>query len=168
MSVMKAIIWAYRIIVESNTLVDSQRYTESEEIHDRLIRGRQCFQMLVRSAHQAQDGETEDNVETQGLGDPHQPLLPGSEEIIDEVIVEEIDENENENDEEEEEEPLAASVSFSVHRKRRRERQRSAKTKLQKLLGLPNVHAELHIAEMARKYATIMNCNVLVEELKHK
>lgn len=36
-------------------------------------------------------------------------------------------------------------------------------------MGLPNVHVgDFHIADVARKYGTVMNCNVLPGELKHK
>ena len=40
--------------------------------------------------------------------------------------------------------------------------------KYKKLLTLSNVHVDLHLAAMTREYETIMNLNVLAEELKHK
>ena len=35
-------------------------------------------------------------------------------------------------------------------------------------LGLPNVHIGLHLPEFAAEYGSLMNCNVLAGELKHK
>jgi hypothetical protein len=35
-------------------------------------------------------------------------------------------------------------------------------------LGLPNVHIALHFQDFIEEYASIMNCNVLYGELKHK
>jgi hypothetical protein len=53
-------------------------------------------------------------------------------------------------------------------RTKKKKKRRNRQAKLSKLLNLPNVHAGLHLAENAREYATIMNCNVLAGELKHK
>ena len=40
--------------------------------------------------------------------------------------------------------------------------------KFEKFLKLFNIHANLHFANNVKKYATMMNLNVLTEELKHK
>ena len=40
--------------------------------------------------------------------------------------------------------------------------------KFKKLLRLSNVYVNLYLAENAKKYATIMNSNMLTRELKHK
>ena len=39
--------------------------------------------------------------------------------------------------------------------------------KFKKFLALPNVHAGLHLADMAREYSTIMNVNVLFYSMRH-
>lgn len=41
-------------------------------------------------------------------------------------------------------------------------------SKLKKLFELLNIHVNLYFADNAQKYETVMNCNVLTEELKHK
>ena len=41
-------------------------------------------------------------------------------------------------------------------------------SKLVKLLKLSNVHVSLHLADGAQQYGTVMNCNVLVKEMKYK
>ena len=50
---MKTIIWAYRVIAECNSVV---RYTSSDVIHDQIVRSRDCFQMLMRCAHETHEG----------------------------------------------------------------------------------------------------------------
>ena len=42
------------------------------------------------------------------------------------------------------------------------------RSKYLRLLGLPNVHAGLHLADVTREYASVMNCNVLAGELHHR
>lgn len=43
-----------------------------------------------------------------------------------------------------------------------------AQEALMKRRGLPNVHAGLHLSEFAEEYGTLMNCNVLTGEARHK
>ena len=40
--------------------------------------------------------------------------------------------------------------------------------KFQKLLKLFNVYINLHLFFITKKYGTIINCNVLLNEIKHK
>jgi hypothetical protein len=37
-----------------------------------------------------------------------------------------------------------------------------------KIMALPNVHVGVHLAQFAKEYGTVMNCNVLAGELKHR
>lgn len=43
-----------------------------------------------------------------------------------------------------------------------------AQKRLMKNRALPNVHAGLHLSEFAEEYGTLMNCNVLTGEARHK
>ena len=50
----------------------------------------------------------------------------------------------------------------------KKRKDRKSKTgKYNKLLTLFNVHADLHLVEMIKKYIIIMNLNVLFFEMKH-
>ena len=42
------------------------------------------------------------------------------------------------------------------------------KIKFLKLLKFSNVHADFYLINITRKYAIIINCNVLSNEIKHK
>ena len=44
----------------------------------------------------------------------------------------------------------------------------AAGKKFAKNKRLPNVHAGLHLSEFANEYGTVMACNVLAGETKHK
>ena len=45
---------------------------------------------------------------------------------------------------------------------------RASRSKWNKLASLPNVHTNLYLVEMARKYATVINASVLSKKVKHK
>ena len=46
---------------------------------------------------------------------------------------------------------------------------RAKDNKFRKLLSLSNIHAGLYLADNVMEYSiTVINCNVLIEELKHK
>ena len=132
--------------------------------------------MLIRCAHEAHEGIVDLNTILDSdtflmLNSNQQQSVSDSERIINQMIIESesidegIKEGEGEEDEEDEEKLIQAIV---LTKKKRRERQRTITFKYEKLLSLSNVHAELHLTDMAREYATLMNCNVLADELKHK
>ena len=45
---------------------------------------------------------------------------------------------------------------------------RAKQPKYVRLQSLPNVHAGIHFQEVVLEYSTVMNCNVLAGEMKHK
>jgi len=45
---------------------------------------------------------------------------------------------------------------------------RKLQSEYDRILSLLNVHAGLYLVNNAQDYATVMNCNVLTEKLKHK
>ena len=46
--------------------------------------------------------------------------------------------------------------------------QQKRRIKFIKLLKFSNVHVDLHLTDNAKKYAIVINFNVLIEEFKHK
>ena len=61
-------------------------------------------------------------------------------------------------------EPVQSKAKIKQKSKRGR---KSKDDKFAALLSLLNVHIDLHLADNAREYATIMNFNVFAEKMKH-
>ena len=140
-----AVIWAFGIITSCNSIIGAQRYMAPQEIHKCLLQLRQCFQKLIECAH---DCGIRAVATIDTALDSNNP-----ETMINQAIEEGIEGLENE----EEDGPSLP-----------RNRSVCPLSKWQKLYSLPNVHAGLHIADNAREFATVMNCNVLAGEMKHK
>ncbi|KAL8798951.1 MAG: hypothetical protein Q9200_007661 [Gallowayella weberi] len=173
---MEAIIWAYRVIAECNSIVGSQRYTAPEEVHRWLIKSRSCYQMLIRCAEAAGDRPSTDNSTTATDTDAD-ASQPAPDQIIEEAIAEiDIDDpvtqatetEEADDDAPDDDDNDEAEVETARRKnKKGKRRGRGPNSKFQKLMNLPNVHVWLHIADVAREFATVMNCNVLPGEVKH-
>lgn len=155
----------FDVIVEFNTLVDSQRYIYFERLHDIIVKARQAYQDLIRcDMNSAQifqlDSESVEkvfhnlDVETDSLNENNFMI-----EVLF-VVAESV--------EFELEFSLLISRAQSAKRTKKKKRERKLKeNKFDNLLRLLNVHADLHLVDNAREYVTIMNVNVLAEEMKH-
>lgn len=140
----------------SLTVVDTQRYTNSTVMHKQLIKSKKCFQMLIKCAHQVYKDETIENIDSKQLNklnNTQQFSFSDSEHIIDEIFIKD--------------EKTFDKISLSAFKKKR-ERQRLIIFKYEKLFYFFNVHVDLYLLFIIKKYDTTMNCNVLVDKLKHK
>ena len=164
-SSLRVIVKVFDVIVEFNTLVDSQRYIYFERLHDIIVKARQAYQDLIRcDMNSAQifqlDSESVEkvfhnlDVETDSLNENNFMI-----EVLF-VVAESV--------EFELEFSLLISRAQSAKRTKKKKRERKLKeNKFDNLLRLLNVHADLHLVDNAREYVTIMNVNVLAEEMKH-
>ena len=84
------------------------------------------------------------------------------------MALEDDDEEEEDEKENDVKEIKAAFISVSETASESEQAVATSKSKYIRLQALPNVHAGLHIADNVDEYSTVMNCNVLVNELKHK
>ena len=57
-SSFEAVIQAFRIVAQCNSVLGSQKYTDSQTIHDLVFQSRRSFQGLIRCASNDTDGET--------------------------------------------------------------------------------------------------------------
>ncbi|KAL8960366.1 MAG: hypothetical protein Q9193_002916 [Seirophora villosa] len=157
--------------------VGSQRWNPADYVHEWLLEARKCYQMLVQCAEDAGGEQPSRRAETDAgpsTGLSVAAGLPGPEQVIEQVIAE-VDAEDTDRDEASDvenggdESDLGVAVDkkgkgpAATKSKRKRGRPRGQMTKYQKLLGLPNVHAGLYIADVAREYATVMNCNLVIE-----
>ncbi|KAL8755627.1 MAG: hypothetical protein Q9184_004742 [Pyrenodesmia sp. 2 TL-2023] len=168
-SSMGAIIWAYRVIAECNSVVGTQRWTDAELIHEWLLKSRHCYQMLIQCAEDAGLGAVADtDAGPSFVGLSVAAGVPGPEQILEQVIA-----DDDADDTEAQAEAEAETGTGSEHEKgsdlgveiskrnkkgkeaakpgRRRGKPRGQLSKFEKLLSLPNVHAGLHIADIARE-----------------
>ena len=58
-------------------------------------------------------------------------------------------------------------IQSQTRKRVKQKKRRSSRKKFERLLTLSNVHAELHLTNIAREYATVMNLSVLTEKMKH-
>lgn len=102
-----------------------------------------------------------------GPDEDDRPAVPRSHDaFLREVIQEEIDDSGYDSDFEEE---VLENMDQAMEAEGIDEGQRASKlNKWRKLLALPNVHVGLHLMEVIREFATLMNCSVLACESKHK
>ena len=167
-SAVERIIEAYRIIAYCNAIVGNQHYTEPRILQQQVLAARRCFQSLIRCAEKVPPLAS--SAQGQGTGDTPRnvtSILDESLESEEDVYEDEESANEDNNDEDpmdegpmDEDDENAEAMPT--------QQPRGKMSKWQKLLSLPNVHAGLHLAEMAREYSTIMNGSVLSGEVKHK
>ena len=186
---IRAIVKAFGVIALANTLVGSQRESYHGKVHQVVLEGRQAYKNLIHSAMRTAEGfgiqEARENGENEEEGEEGEAVQ------IDEEVVEarsvELNAGMGDNgsdgmdelNNDDAEEALLVTLSAAGEsgesdmenqvlgdRDRTRGRKPSA-NKYQKLLLLPNLHAGLHLSEMAREYATVMNLNVLPGEMKH-
>ena len=185
---MEAVIWAFSVIASCNSTIGSQKYIHPDEIHRRVVSARRCYQLLLLTAADAATGggdltardaipRSDDLDGPEGTERPDTSLgldaTVGPETLLDEAAneVEETDmfESTSTSASESESESYDNAVIDGSRKDPEEEAlPRRGLTKWQKLLGLPNVHAGLHLAETAREFSTVMNSNVLAGELKHK
>jgi hypothetical protein len=138
------IIRAYAIVAIANSVTGSQTYAPPSHVHSNVYCARQAYQCLLQAAHNAQSqartSSSNDDADMDAAGNIEQILEQDDADISSK------------------EEDLGLI-------------DRAAKIKQPKyirLQGLPNVHAGLHLHENAVEYGTVMNCNVLAPEMKHK
>ncbi|KAL9030964.1 MAG: hypothetical protein Q9196_000960 [Gyalolechia fulgens] len=157
-----------------------RRWNPPELVHEWLLKARECYQLLIQCAEDAGGEKPYVDVETDTDARPPGHVI---EQVIDQVVaevdVDDLDVDEANDMDVDDESDLGVEIdkkdkgkgkapaTATAKPKRKRGRPRGQMTKYQKLMGLPNVHAGLHIADVARQYATAMNCNVLPGELKH-
>lgn len=146
-SPLRAIVKAFGLIARSNTMVGSQRYINPDVLHEYVIEARRAYQELIACGGRA----------AKGHGHDHDSGSEDGDDLLDEIL----------SDEQSDQEGILNSHIQPIPKVIRKGKER-ARTKLEKLAMLPNVHVGLHLADNAREYATVMNSNVLTGELKHK
>lgn len=134
-------------------MVGSQRHTYPPKLHQVILEGRQTYQNLITYAIQTAEAFSRET-------DKADKEVNGEEEAGEEVdkkaLLEVLSAAKNSD---------ASRDPIPVKRQRGR---KPKKDRFTKLLALPNVHADLHLADMAREYSTVINLSVLAGELKHK
>lgn len=166
----RAIVKAFGVIAYANTLVGSQRYTYHRRLHRIIVQGRQAYQDLITCAIEAAR-------QTHRANSSDEDMNPSAEESLDENIapmderlsaVGDAESAEDASDElDEVEQPPAEHRSSKGDSRGKRARSQPKGAKFRKLLALPNVHAGLHLGQMAYWYSTVMNLSVLGGEMKH-
>ena len=143
-SSIEAVIYCYRIIAEFNTMVGANKATQlgAFQMHARL--SRHCYLALLRCAQAATT-----RPETSARQDS---------DVEDNTSVARMLDADDDDDDDDDDLGQAAPEPPG----------RTIKTKIEKLMTLPNVHVGLHLAANIWNYGTVMNCNVLAGELKHK
>ena len=159
---VRAITKAFGVIAYANTLVGSHRYTYHGRLHEAIVEGRQAYQDLINCAIQSAEAfRREPSAEREANEEAELNEVDG-----------ELDENEALLEilsvAEDSEDDLERTQAPTQQQPTQRRGRKPKADKYQKLLALPNVHAGLHLSEMAREYATVMNLSVLAGELKHK
>ena len=140
---MQTIIKTFDIIVKFNTFIKNQVYTDSMKLHQHAVYVREFYQALITCVMRVDENFIKIENENH-------------EQYYDQLI--RILKNESENISKHEIELTQAIIS--VQQKRR--------IKFIKLLKFSNVHVDLHLTDNAKKYAIVINFNVLIEEFKHK
>ena len=187
-SSLRTIVKVFDIIAHSNTLMNNQRYTYSFRLHEMMMKTRKIYQNLIKcvmSKNQKifviifslnQENEFEKNFfENVAKKDflEHDRIVVEKFELKVNVmkkmffVVVNFDFANSKFD--------FTSIIFAFERvasktkiKRKNKRDRkSKKNKFVVFLSLFNVHINFHLVDNARKYATIMNFNVLDEKMKH-
>ena len=168
---IRKIIKAFAIIAKANTLVGSQRYTYVEELHEVILAGRQAYQNLIQCVIGSAEGSGNENSGNEGFRDEENAVtnadaVSDENNVLQEVLSDAVlsdDGGDSENDVL----PLQGRAQIQKPFAEKKRGRKYKGDKYKKLLALPNVHAGLHLADMAREYATVMNLNVLSYEMKH-
>lgn len=163
---VRAITKAFGVIAYANTLVGSQRYTYHARLHQAIVDSRQAYQSLIACAIQtaaagASAGASRRDI-SEASDQSEDDVNKAAEKEVDEeggALLEVLSAAENSENSE------TGGVENSPPRRKGR---KPKEDKFRKLLALPNVHAGLHLADMAHEYGTVMNLSVLAGELKHK
>jgi hypothetical protein len=145
------VIRAYALVAHANTLTGLHHHVPSDTVNYHLLKARMAYQRLLSAAHASQGRATAPD-DTGDRATDIQELEEGFHDVLREADTINADQEEEDTDELEEARPAA----------------RDKQPKYVRLQGLPNVHAGLHIKDNIMEYATVMNCNVLAGELKHK
>ena len=167
---MRKIIRIFEIIAQVNTLTNNQRYTYAKKLNDVIMTEKEIYQNLIKCASnfevlsninnskEARNDVRDDDENDEKYDDQENNVLQN-------VLF--LTANDSHNFENEIlfiQERIKQAKSMTA--KKRRDR-KSRTSKYDKLLTLFNVHADLHLAKMIRKYMIIMNLNVLFFEIKH-
>ena len=149
----------------------SQRYTYVEELHEVILAGRQAYQNLIQCVIGSAEGSGNENSGNEGFRDEENAVtnadaVSDENNVLQEVLSDAVlsdDGGDSENDVL----PLQGRAQIQKPFAEKKRGRKYKGDKYKKLLALPNVHAGLHLADMAREYATVMNLNVLSYEMKH-
>ena len=165
--VARVIIKVFDVIANANILIESQRYIDHLMLRQIVLQDRQAYQDLIRCAiesvksfdriqkdHENQNENLSD-VNSLTNNDSHQ-----DEDLLTNILsnVESMKDSKDMN---------FLLISSQTRKRVKQKRRRSSRKKFEKLLTLSNVHAELHLIDMTREYATVMNLSVLTEEMKY-
>ena len=177
---LRAIVQVLKVIAYSNTLIESQRYISSHQLHNVVLRARKVYQDLIRCDMMSREVfsiftvivEEDQKVDNLANDDDNEDAKDNFILFADETnhnhmtkILQVVVDFDFDLD--------FSSLSLfqftvALQRKKKKKRDRKLKTnKFENLLNLLNVHFDLHFADNVREFETIMNFNVLIEKLKH-
>ena len=187
-SSLRAIVKAFDIIAHSNTLMNSQRYTYSSRLHEMVMKTRKVYQNFIKcvmsknqrisvtifSLNQEDASEKDflEKIAEEGFLRHDRTVVERSElevNVMKKVLFVVVN-SDSANSKLDFTSVISAFERVASKAKIKRKGKRDRKSKEDKfvaLLSLSNVHIDLHLADNAREYATIMNSNVLVGEMKH-
>ena len=168
---IRKIIKAFEIIIKINILMKSQRYTYVEKFHEIILTDRQAYQNFIQYVINSAKNLNNENFNNENFRDEKNAVINADaisnennvlQEILFDAVLNDDEENLKNN-------VLSlqkrAQIQKSFAKKKRGRKHK--KDKYKKFLALFNVHVGLHLTDMARKYATIINLNVLSYEMKH-
>ena len=186
---IKTIVKAFEVIVFANTLINNQRENYYEKMHQMMLEKRQTYKNLIHSIIKIVENfgiqKTKENEKNEKKKEKKETMQIDEKMIKTKSIKLNVDMKDNENDDMNElnnddvekaflitlstvEELSENDMKNQILKNRNKTRKRkSSANKYQKLLLLFNLHVDLHLSEMIRKYAIVMNLNVLSKEMKH-
>ena len=186
------IVKAFKIIVFANTLINNQRENYHEKMHQMILEKKQTYKNLIHLTIKIVEGfdiqkarKNEKNEKKKKKKEKKEAMQINEKMIKAKSIKlnadmknnESNDINEFNNDDVEKiflitlstvEESSENDMKNQVLKDRNKIKERKSSTnKYQKLLLLFNLHADLHLNEIIKKYAIVMNFNVLFKKMKH-
>ena len=177
----RVIIKTFEIIVHSNTLLNSQRYNYSKRFQSIIMKTRQVYQNLIRCVMKFEiaffitaiskfKNEFEKDFhdhEKKNFHDHERKNFFNRE--MKQSLTEMLFETTNISFDFEHELNFSSITfnSFSTSFKSKKRTRQFQRNKFQFFLNLFNVYLSLHIANMTRKFDTVMNINVFSKKMKH-
>ena len=174
-SSLRTIVKAFDDIAISNIWIDTQRYMYSKQLHDMILKARKTYQDLIRCEINSNTSVFEEVffIEEDFFETKQKIILNRKESLLKTNFMKQLFVAAAEFDTDSKLKFMSilqnshfATAKITAKIKNKRERKFKS-DKIFALLILLNVHANLHLIGDAREFVTIMNCNVLTNEMKH-